>query len=88
MTEYLNTSTFRMPDSYYDPPERTDLVDCPDCKGTGEITEPGHGTGECESCDGTGEVEDDPYEPDPDQERDERADREYWDTHYDPKDGY
>ncbi|HSN11773.1 MAG TPA: hypothetical protein VLS51_06680 [Propionibacteriaceae bacterium] len=70
----LGDAPFRMPDSWYDPPDdRPDLVECPGCKGSGKVS-PDEA---CATCEGTGEVEppDDQDEPDPDLAYDEWRER-------------
>jgi hypothetical protein len=78
MVQSLNDGKpFRMPDSWYDPPSEPDLVDCPDCKGEGVILVGLDEFEDCEGCGGSGDVEPTPYEPDPDDERDQMLDRQY-----------
>ena len=60
---YLNSpgQTFRMPDSWYEPPMEPDYAECPECDGTGDIgceDDPEV----CPKCEGEGEVAVDPQE--------------------------
>lgn len=34
-----------------------DWIDCEDCQGTGQISDPDSGTGACEACNGVGQVD-------------------------------
>lgn len=76
MPNYLSDGVFRMPDSWYDPPEYPDPIDCPDCGGSGQVKNDNDEMDDCERCDGEGAIEPEPYEPDPDDARDRWLDQQ------------
>lgn len=74
---YLSDKPFRMPDSYYEPPEYPEPEPCPDCDSTGTVKDADDDLVTCDRCNGDGYIDPEPYEPDPDDERDQMLDRQY-----------
>ena len=50
--------------------EEVEMIECPECDGTGVVPDDCIEDCICDNCDGTGEVEAPQYEPDPDEKHD------------------